>query len=170
MIKPKPLPTLSRLKQLLRYEHDTGKFFWLNRTAPNMSLTKEAGFTMTLYGRSIQIDNVGYYSHRLAWLYHYGVEPENHIDHIDGNKLNNKSDNLRDVTFDENIVNVKNDKLNKCGFAGVTKWGLRFAATISFGSKHIRIGVFDTALCAHRNYMAYKRILHPTANRFFAGE
>ena len=56
--------------------------------------------TMEIKGRKIT-----FIVARLCWLLHYGDWPENTIDHIDRNPLNNKIENLRDVTQAENNRN-----------------------------------------------------------------
>ena len=53
------------------------------------------------------MDGKKYYVHRLVWLYHNGPCEHHLIDHIDGNKTNNKIENLRMATFSENQANYK---------------------------------------------------------------
>jgi len=52
------------------------------------------------------INRKRYYLHRLIWLFHYGYLPKC-IDHIDGDRLNNKIENLREATFSQNSLNMK---------------------------------------------------------------
>jgi hypothetical protein len=47
-----------------------------------------------------------YYVHRLIFMIHHGFLPKN-IDHIDGNKANNKIENLRPASYSENNMNTK---------------------------------------------------------------
>lgn len=55
----------------------------------------------------ICIDQVSYKAHRLAWLYHYGEWPKNTIDHINGDRTDNRIANLRDVPHALNQLNLK---------------------------------------------------------------
>lgn len=95
------------------------------------SYSKHTGvFTRRSTGRKCGTDNNGYleivinknryYCHRLAWLYVYGYFPENHIDHIDRDKGNNRIFNLREVSSGCNVINTGNFKNNTSGVKGVT--------------------------------------------------
>jgi hypothetical protein len=57
-----------------------------------------------------QIKRKSYYVHRLIWCMHHGNFPKNQIDHIDGNKINNRIDNLREATNQQNLWNIKYKK------------------------------------------------------------
>lgn len=72
-----------------------------------------------------------YRLHRLIWLFHYGYLPE-FIDHIDGNRSNNKIENLREATKSQNMHNAKMRINNTSGIKGVywnkanKNWRVRF--------------------------------------------
>lgn len=88
-------------------------------------------------------------SHRIAWLLFYGEWPENIIDHIDGDGLNNRIKNLADKTYSGNSRNQKIRKNNKSGVMGVrfneTKRGKpKWEARICVDGKKKRLGFFDT--------------------------
>lgn len=80
-----------------------------------------------------------YYLHRLIWLYHTGYHAY-HIDHIDGDKSNNKFTNLREVTEHENVANSKKSNRNSTGIKGVTldKNSGLFIAQVYFKSQRFR--------------------------------
>ena len=89
-------------------------------------------------------------AHRIIWALHYGEWPKGQIDHIDGNGLNNRLSNLRDVSHSENQRNQRLHSRNKSGYRGVSldrrtgKW----QAHIWSNGKRIYLGRFDTALAA----------------------
>lgn len=159
----KTLPTPQYLRQLLRYEPESGKLFWRERPAdlfkPDGYRTPEGcaanwnsrwagkeAFTATngpghLHGR---IDYKAYLAHRVVWAIHYGEAPKHEIDHINHNPADNRIENLRDVSHAENQRNHPLRKRNKSGTHGVAqlkcgKWYSR----IKNGGKLIHLGYFD---------------------------
>lgn len=84
-------------------------------------------------------------AHRLAWLYVTGVWPEHQIDHIDGDGLNNRWDNLREVTNQENQQNRKRMSRNTSGVIGVSfdKGMQKWSARIKAAGKYQYLGCYD---------------------------
>lgn len=116
--------------------------------------------------------NLGNYGvhlvHRLVWQYHTGEEPDGILDHIDGNKTNNKIENLRIVSYQENAWN--SDKAN-----GYHKHGDRFRAQITVNRKKIHLGLFETEEEANLAYLKAKESLHSVegekiGNRFYEAQ
>lgn len=100
-------------------------------------------------------------AHRLAWLYIYGKWPQNELDHLDGNRANNKIANLRDAGDVLNSQNRRSpNKNNGVGLLGVSRHGLRFKAMIGVNWKIKYLGIFDTKEEAHAVYVKAKRKLH----------
>ena len=155
--------TQDRLKECLRYESDTGYFFWLKRNSNRIKIGDQAGTKQNCDGYAeIQIDGVLRKAHRLAWLYVYGAFPQGQIDHINGDRFDNRIVNLRDATPQENAHNQKQaHKRNKSGFLGVIAkpWGA-FCAEIRVDKKKIYIGSYPTAELAHQAYLEAKARLH----------
>lgn len=81
----------------------------------------------------VKINKVLYLVHRVVWLYYTGVWPEEILDHIDRDRSNNRFENLREVTHQQNHVNVAPPRNNTSGYVGVTwnaknqKWVARCA-------------------------------------------
>jgi hypothetical protein len=75
----------------------------------------------------IGYEGKSYKAHRVIWVMH-GNHPVPVLDHIDGDRLNNKIENLRAASFGENNLNSKLQKRNTYGvkglrwFAGRNKW------------------------------------------------
>ena len=113
--------TQKELKEILRYNFDTGEFTWLARIARMIHVGDAAGYVTKCGYSKIKIKGKLYFAHRLAWFYVYGSFPKGHIDHINHNTLDNRIDNLRDVSRRENMSNTLRRKDNKSGFTGVTR-------------------------------------------------
>lgn len=80
--------------------------------------------------------------------------PKNYIDHINGNGLDNRKQNLRSCTFSQNIWNQKIRKNNTSGFKGVSwdKYNKKWRSRIGFNYKYILIGYFDDPINAANAY------------------
>jgi hypothetical protein len=100
----------------------------------------------------------GYYAiSKLGYMHRYlRGNPDSHVDHKNGNSLDNRIDNLRLATFSENQGNSRKQKNNKSGFKGVSfvravqKWEAR----IHVRGRQIRIGRFLSPEEAHAAYCA----------------
>lgn len=149
----KPLPDIDTLHQLLRYEPETGKLFWRERSIEHFVTSdprgaqwycnswnaKNAG-KQSESGRSgsghvfVKIFGQQYYAHRVAWAIYHRRQPIGQIDHIDGDPTNNRIDNLRCVSLHENQRNKARPSNNKSGVVGVSwhKQNSYWAAQISY--------------------------------------
>jgi hypothetical protein len=88
------------------------------------------------------------YLHRLIWILHFGaIPPDLEIDHINGNRSDNRIENLRLVTRSVNLKNKRVLPLNLTSHNGVSKTaGGRFAARLWDNRREITVGTFTTAL------------------------
>ncbi|UNY40262.1 HNH endonuclease [Paracoccus phage vB_PmaP_KLEP18-1] len=159
----KQIPSQDELRQLLRYEPETGKMFWLHRPAhlfePTVARSQEhlckwwnarfAGaeaFTATdTHGyRHGKINGKLVLAHRVAWVIHFGSAPD-HIDHVNGVRSDNRIANLRSVTPSENMRNKAVYRTNLSGHAGV-RWseGMeKWNASIRRDGRRLHLGFFD---------------------------
>lgn len=157
--------TQEHLKSLYHYDPDTGLFTSIKERR-NWKKGRVAG-TVNEY-IIIRIDEVGYRAHRLAWLYMTGEFPEAQIDHINGDKLDNRFSNLRPCNTSENSQNILKPRADcKSGYKGVA-WRQRnkkFHATIRVKGRGIHLGYFDTAEDAHKAYLEAKYEHHPFSRR-----
>ena len=105
---------------------------------------------------SIRVFHKLYLAHRLAWLFHYGVWPEDEVDHIDGNGLNNRIENLRDVPKEVNGKNCRMKKNNTSGVNGVyfhrqsNKWCAEGHYTEEGVNKKKYLGLYDSIESAEK--------------------
>ena len=159
MTKHESVLTQKRLLEVLRYEPETGYFYWNGKQARNTLADAKAGGLSNHGYWVIVVDKKRYMAHRLAWLYVHGKWPENFIDHIDGVKTNNKISNLRNVTAQGNREN-QHVSTGEIGILGVYKRSSRFVAQITSGSRTRYLGTFDTPEAAHLAYVSEKRNIH----------
>jgi hypothetical protein len=91
--------------------------------------------------------------HRLVVQQFEGIQPFEHVDHINGNSLDNRLENLRKCSLVENLRfdNVKKNKTSK--YVGVSKFGNKWRAQIQVNKKKLNIGLFFTQ---EQAYQAYK--------------
>jgi len=96
--------------------------------------------------RIVKIDYQPIYEHRLVWLMTYGYWPLGQIDHIDGNGLNNRLSNLRDVPHFINQRNRRRNPLNTSGATGVGwhKHSQKWRAYVGIHGKQINLGSFES--------------------------
>lgn len=110
--------TIERLKELVRYDAETGNFIRI-KAVPGSSKGAVLG-TLTTRGYMVcMIDGECYRGHALTWFWHHGVFAEL-LDHINGDRLNNRIDNLRIVSRGGNSRNQKRSSKNKSGYTGVS--------------------------------------------------
>ena len=110
--------TQERLKEMLSYNSMAGEFIRIKPLKGN-TLYAVVGSTNKDGYISISIDNKRYGAHNLVWLYLYGKFPDLQLDHINGVKDDNRSENLREVSHAENQKNKSLDKRNRFGYPGV---------------------------------------------------
>ena len=157
--------TIDHLRSSLNYDADTGAFTWAaNKRRPDL-VGKTAGSKHSSGYWAIAIHNRKQLAHRLAWAYVTGEWPTQHIDHINGDKRDNRFCNLRQVSRFGNLQNMrKATRANKVGLLGVCrhqgKWVMQLMAN---GVRYRRSG-FDTPEAAHEAYLALKRQLHDTCS------
>jgi hypothetical protein len=113
-----------------------------------------AGCVNALGYKVIRIKPKLYLAHRLIWLYHNGYFPENQIDHINRDRLDNRIENLREVSTQCNLRNSKQQSNNSSGVRGVGWFAERekWKAYIKVNRKNIFLGDhadFMEAVC-HR--------------------
>ena len=161
----KPLPDQATLLKLLRYEPETGQLFWRERTPEMFSECGRGGrlgqcarwngrFNGKIAG-SLHAD--GYLSlricngpsllaHRVVWAMQTGQWPRDQIDHINGDRLNNRICNLREA---DALLNGRNQCLHSTNTsgcngvyfdAGVSKW----SAQIIVAGRRKYLGAFST--------------------------
>jgi hypothetical protein len=161
-------------KELLNeiFHYEDGNLIWKKKIAKNITLNKVAGRTIHHGYKMIGLYGRAYMSHRLIFMFHYGYFPKE-VDHIDGNKSNNKIDNLRPATHSQNLKNQKLRTNNVSGCKNVgwskreQKWRVRL--TVNYKEKHIGyfldreladLVAIEATNLYHGKFSSYKGVLN----------
>ncbi len=171
------LPSPELLRQLLRYEPETGDMFWRPRTpdmfqssarsadwqckawnakradTPALSHINDSGY------KRGNIGGVSVRAHRAAWAIVHGRWPEHEIDHVNGDPLDNRLTNLREATSGENKTN-RGAYSKTSPYIGVSPNGSRWAAGVRAKGKYHYGGSFRTQEDAAKSRDQLAKQLH----------
>lgn len=146
-----------KLKYFLSYDPETGVFKWANSPNYNIKSGDTArNITVKGYAR-IRLNKKHFFLHRVAWFFYYGSWPDCLIDHINGDRADNRISNLREASFSENARSKGIQKNNKTGYKGISKVKgcySRFSARIVLPSGLKYIGSYKSEEEAHAAYIA----------------
>jgi len=151
--------------------YEDGNLIWKHQIGKRNPAGKIAGRNNHGY-RMIGLFGKGYMTHRLIFMFHHGYFPPE-VDHIDGNKSNNKIENLRAATHSENLKNQKLKSSNTSGQKNVgwAKREQRWRVRLTVDGKDKHIGYFKDRELAdlvameacnlhHKEFSSYKGVLH----------
>jgi len=126
------------------FEYRDGNLYWKVRPSNNRKVGSLAGNLHRRGWIQVYFGGKNHYAHRIIYLHQIGTLPDL-LDHIDGNRANNRIENLRPATNSENLANRCAPKNNTSGYKGV--WVDARRKTNSYqarcGNKYI--GSFKTA-------------------------
>lgn len=174
----KSLPTPEVLRQLLRYEPETGKLFWRQRpvsmfTGGKYPAERNAAAWNSRYAEKeafTSIDNYGYpegaifdrgyRAHRVIWALVHGHWTTMEIDHVNGDKADNRLSNLREASRSDNGRNKGRQANNTSGYMGVSRHRRWWLARITYNGARHELGYFKCKVAAARAYDAAAREQH----------
>jgi hypothetical protein len=138
--------TVDLLNHLFEYDKETGNLIWKIKPSSRGHHVKAGDIAGTLKSHGylcVGINYNSYRAHRLIFLMHKGYLPKT-IDHINGDKLDNRIENLRAATVGQNQHNRKTNANNTSGYKGVS-WNKalkKWTARITLERKIIHLGYF----------------------------
>jgi len=154
--------TAKRLREIINYDPITG-ILTSRGSGADIGRIQARGYVhVTVFGRS-------YLAHRIAWIFVNGVWPTNEIDHINGDRADNRLTNLREATTSENAQNRKTRADNTSGFTGVRPHQSAWRADIKINGKYKFVGSYSTPELAYAAYLVAKIKVHkfqPIPRRF----
>jgi hypothetical protein len=152
------LPTQQYLKECFDYNEESGELIRRERPLHHFKNSRIMNFNNTQFGNKVagRIDKAGYCrvkidgrtcaAHRIIWKWYYGVDPVDFIDHINGDKSDNRISNLRDIERGSNAINLsKLKECNSTGYTGVAKArNGRYRSYTNVDGKQKCIGTYGT--------------------------
>jgi hypothetical protein len=155
----KPPPEIDAVKQRLRYDPETGHFYWLDGrdVGHRAGTVQHNGYRAIMFNRRLLLE------HRLVFAFVYGEWPPLNVDHINGDRADNRIANLRCSTKSENSRNSKTWRTSECGLKGVSRADSKtekWMARIKHNGKRVYLGVFDTPEEAHAAYVAAVQVFY----------
>lgn len=137
------------------FDYQDGELVRIKATR-GQSIGKKAGWITTCNGvqyKKMSFSHKTLYVHRMIYLWHYGKIVK-YIDHINGNSLDNRIENLREATQSQNCANQALKKNNTSGYKGVRfrKDTNRWTANVMLNGKNISFGCFDNPKDAYEAY------------------
>jgi len=135
--------TVDLLNHLFEYDKETGNLIWKIQQR-GIRKGSIAGSVKSHGYLCVGINYKSYRAHRLIFLMHKGYLPKT-IDHINGDKLDNRIENLRAATVGQNQHNRKTNANNTSGYKGVSwnKARKKWITGIKLEGKRIHLGYFD---------------------------
>jgi hypothetical protein len=150
-MRGRPLATPERIREVVDYDQDTG-LFTRKLAKVGFPVGRQMG-SINRDGYSIfMIDYRLYAAHRVAWVWMTGRWPTHQVDHINGQRADNRWVNLREATQSQNLMNCKRQSRNTSGYKGVFLDNGRWRSVIQFEKKTKYLGSYSTPQEAHEAY------------------
>ena len=151
-------PSREKLQEVFHYRNN--ELYWKS-SGKGRRVNFPAGTVNARGYRYIMISGKSYLAHRLVWAYH-GKIPVPLLDHANGNKSDNRIENLRVATYSQNCMNRQQRSDNTSGVKGVG-WDFekdRWRVRIAVGGKTYEGGRFVCKERAKAAAEALRRRLH----------
>ena len=150
---------VAALREIVELDHASGLLTWLERPLRMFKDARACKSWNTRFAGKPAFNTLsgnGYmhgglfdkkvYTHRVIFALANDRWPTQSVDHIDGNRLNNRPSNLRDVDHRTNCLNQPTSKANTSGFTGVSfdKSRDSFEAYLTESGKKVSLGRFSS--------------------------
>ncbi len=154
--------TAEEVRALLDYDADSGILTWKYRPrlvdkakAWNRRYSGTAITSLNGHGYvQLSIHKRKFEAHRIVWLWIHGKLPDGNIDHINGDKTDNRISNLREASVSQNAWNMRKKKESGLRGASIHTQTGRWQSHLCLNGEHVFLGLFGSEAEAHE---AYKR-------------
>jgi Recombination endonuclease VII/HNH endonuclease/AP2 domain len=137
---------IDRIREIWDYDADTGVLRW-KRSFRGIAIGAVAGKLNPDGSRAVTFEGRTYQVTRVAWLHHYGVEPEGHVVPINGDRSDTRIVNLKEQPRAETVRSSAMRSTNKSGYRGVSKNNRvgKWVASVTRDYRRVHLGFYDTA-------------------------
>lgn len=157
---------IERLHDLFRLDAETGRLYWkvdrlTGRGKGRLSVRagEEAGYVTDTGYRKTCVDYIDLPVHRIVFAMANGHWPKAEVDHINGDRLDNRPCNLRNASHQQQMHNIKRNPASGLKGAYPSRRG-KWVSKIMVGRKNQHLGTFPDAESAHRAYCEAAKRLH----------
>lgn len=148
------------------FEYRDGHLWRIKSTSNKAKVGQQFGSCYNTRYRVGWLKGKRYLEHRLIWLYHYGKWPKECIDHINGIRDDNRIENLREATKQQNMLNRKSwGKTSSHKGVCWDKKGKKWKAQYQYKGKVYHVGYYDTELEAAKAYDLTTASIHKDFQR-----
>lgn len=152
-------PGIGMLRTFFDLDTETGQLVWKIPACRNFRrVGKRAGGVRPDGYRKISVNGFQILEHRAVFAMHNGYWPSNEVDHVNGDRADNRPCNLREATKSENGANKRT--VGPWAMKGISRSRSRWRATLRKDGKFYHIGVFDTPEAAHAAYVEAAKAHH----------
>lgn len=157
IIEAKPMPPQAELIRMFDYSPETGVLTWKEPSRKVSYAGRPAGWTMNTGHIQVRVGRKMFLAHRIIWsMTHGDIPTDMRVDHINGNRADNRLTNLRLLSMQENAVNRRPNRRASSRFKGVSLMKSRgkvvIRARINIDGRMKSLGCFSSEEDAARAY------------------
>ena len=135
---------MESVRDYIHYNPETGELTWIKSPNARVKVGDKIK-SIDAYGYlSVSFRSKVWKAHRLAWFLYYDQLPDKDIDHINGDRVDNRISNLRSATRGQNLQNMQVSGKGLSNYKGVSRSKTSWTAQITVNNKKLHLGSFKT--------------------------